>query len=117
MPPRGHKWPKNDCRIGRVAQGVPRSLLYYPVLSWSKTRIVAADSPTGPLPICNWSEITVNFADKTVGLTDHRKLGKGHEGLNNVCLELPLTENYHLIDEVSERIRRLRRGGSKKNKK
>ena len=89
---------------------------YYPVLSWSKTRIVAADSPTGEFPICIWSEITINLADKTVSLTDHRKLGKGHEGFNNTCLELPLTENYHLIDEVSERVRRALRDGSKKNK-
>jgi len=82
---------------------------YYPVLSWDRNRIVAADSPKSGIPICIWSEITINLTDKTITLTDHRKLGKGHEGFNNMCFELPLTENYHLVDELSERLRRARR--------
>jgi hypothetical protein len=88
---------------------------YYPILSWDKNRIVAADSPTSGIPICMWSEITFNFVDKTITLTDHRKLGKGHEGLGNICLELPLTENYHMVDELSERLRRAKRNGSKRS--
>jgi hypothetical protein len=88
---------------------------YYPVLSWDKNRIIAADSPTEAMPICIWSQVTVNLQDKTVTVTDNRKLGKGHEGLNNVCLKLPLTETYHLVDTASELMRRaLSKGHNKK---
>lgn len=99
----------------QIMYGEPTvDVTYYPVLSWDKTRIVAAESPTEVMPICIWSQITVNLKDKTIALTDNRKLGKGHEGFNNVCLELPLTENYHLVDELSERQRRARRAALQK---
>jgi hypothetical protein len=38
--------------------------------------------------------------------TDTRKLGKGHEGLNNACLEMPLAQTYHLVEKIQELARR-----------
>ena len=34
--------------------------------------------------------------------TDTRKLGKGHEGLNDICKLAPLAQTYHLVDKTQE---------------
>ena len=71
---------------------------YYPVLSWDKNRIVAADSPTADLPICLWSQITIDRQNHTISVTDSRKIRKNRDGLPPVCTALPLSETYHLMD-------------------
>jgi len=75
---------------------------YYPVLSWDKNRIVAADSPTAPFPMCLWSQITIDRQNHTVSVTDSRKLRKDLDGLPAACTALPLSETYHLMDRSSE---------------
>lgn len=79
---------------------------YYPVVSWDKDRVIAADSPTAPLPICVWTQVTINLRDHSIMATDTRKLGKGHEGFQGVCKEAPLAQTYHLVDRVQEFVRR-----------
>jgi hypothetical protein len=71
---------------------------YYPILSWDKNRIVAADSPTAPFPYCLWSQITIDRQNHTVSVTDSRKLRKDLDGLRGACTALPLSETYHLMD-------------------
>ena len=79
---------------------------YYGVVSWDADRVIASDSPTAPFPICLWTQITINLHDHSIMATDTRKLGKGHEGLNNVCEKIPLAQTYHLLDEAGELTRR-----------
>jgi hypothetical protein len=79
---------------------------YLPVLTWDKEKVIGADSATAAFPICTWTQITVNLQDHSVMATDTRKLGKGHEGFNNVCEEVPLAQTYHLMDKIQELTRR-----------
>jgi len=79
---------------------------YFPVISWDADKVTAADSSTTPFPICTWTQITINLQDHSIMATDTRKLGKGHEGLNNACKEAPLAQTYHLVDKGQELIRR-----------
>jgi hypothetical protein len=79
---------------------------YYAVVSWDKERVIASDSPTGRFPICLWTQITINLHDHSIMATDTRKLGKGHEGLNNVCEKTALAQTYHLVDKGQELARR-----------
>jgi hypothetical protein len=59
--------------------GMPEiSVDYFPVITWSADRIIAADSATAPFPVCIWTQITINLQDHSVMATDTRKLGKGH---------------------------------------
>lgn len=74
-----------------VSDGIPGiEIDYYALVSWTTDRIIAADSSTAALPICTWTQITIDLKSKTVMATDNRKLGKGHEGFGNICLEVPL---------------------------
>jgi hypothetical protein len=57
-------------------------------------RVIAADSSTSALPICTWTQITVNLHDHSIMATDTRKLEKGHEGVNNSCEMIPLAQTY-----------------------
>lgn len=77
---------------------------YYPVLSWSKDRVIAADSSTARFPICIWTQITLDRQNKTVIATDTRKPGR--KGLDNSCDLLPQSQTYYLLDKTSEIIRR-----------
>lgn len=79
---------------------------YYGVVSWDADKVIASDSPADPFPICIWTQITINLRDKSIMATDNRKLGKGHEGLNNACEKIPLAQTYHLFDTASELTRR-----------
>jgi len=79
---------------------------YFPVISWSVDKVIAANSSTASLPICTWTQITVNLQDHSIMATDTRKLGKGHEGFNNACLEIPLAQTYHLVEKLQELTRR-----------
>ena len=79
---------------------------YFPVISWGADKVIAADSSTASLPICIWTQITVNLQDHSIMATDTRKLGKGHEGINNACQEMPLAQTYHLVDKLQELTRR-----------
>jgi hypothetical protein len=79
---------------------------YLPVISWSADKVIAAESSTAAFPICIWTQITVNLQDHSIMATDTRKLGKGHEGFNNACLEAPLAQTYHLVDKLEELGRR-----------
>lgn len=90
---------------------------YYPVVSWDKDRVIASDSPTGRFPICLWTQITINLHDHSIMATDTRKLGKGHEGLNNVCEKIPLAQTYHLVDKGQELARRRIRASQRKEAK
>lgn len=79
---------------------------YYPVLSWDKDKLIAANSSTAPRPICIWTQLTINLHDHSVMATDTRKLGKGHEGFANSCELYPLAQTYHLVDKEQELTRR-----------
>jgi hypothetical protein len=79
---------------------------YLPIISWGTDKVIAADSSTAALPICIWTQITINLQDHSTMATDTRKLGKGHEGFNNSCLEVPLAQTYHLVDKLEELTRR-----------
>ena len=106
----------------RAKAAIPLSMLdielaYFPVLSWNEDRIIAADSSTASFPNCTWTQITVNL-DHSIMATDTRQLGKGHEGVNNVCEEAPLAQTYHLVDKLEELMRRqLRRARLASEKK
>jgi hypothetical protein len=99
-----------------IGGGLPNiDVLYFPVKRWDKDMVIASDSPTNPFPICTWSQITISLHEKSIMLTDTRKLGKGHEGINNTCEKLPLSRTYHLMDKTEEITRRqLRRSQQKK---
>jgi hypothetical protein len=85
----------------QIVDGLPGiNVLYHPVKEWNAKRIVAADSSTAQLPICTWTQITINLRERSITSTDKRKQGKGPEGLANTCLDLPLTQTYHLIDQL-----------------
>ena len=75
-------------------------------MTWDKEKVIAAESSTAAIPICTWTQITVNLHDHSVMATDTRKLGKGHEGVNNSCEAVPLAQTYHLIDKTQELSRR-----------
>lgn len=90
-----------------VMFGLPNiETAYFPVIAWDADKVIAADSSTDPLPVCTWTQITVNLHDHSIMATDTRKLGKGHEGLNDVCKEAPLAQTYHLLDKAEELARR-----------
>jgi signal transduction protein with GAF and PtsI domain len=91
-------------------------LFRLPVVTWDKDRVIAADSPTATLPICIWTQITVNLQDHSIMATDTRKLGKGHEGVNNACLSLPLAQTYHLVNTMQELMRRQMKAAQKEKK-
>jgi hypothetical protein len=100
-----------------ILGGLPDvNVTYYPVLSWDKDRVIASDSPTANFPICLWTQITINLHDHSIMATDTRKLGKGHEGLNNICEKMPLAQTYHLVDKGEELARRRIRAGQRSNK-
>jgi hypothetical protein len=87
--------------------GMPNiDVAYFPVITWDSEKVIAADSSTGPFPICTWTQITVTLRDHSIMATDTRKLGKGHEGFNNACEEAPLAQTYHLMDKLEELTRR-----------
>src|SRR5260370_9936901 len=80
-----------------VVLGTPDvDVAYYPVITWDRDKVIAADSSTEALPICTWTQMTINLQDHSIMATDTRKLGKGHEGLRNSCEEMPLAQTYHL---------------------
>lgn len=90
-----------------IVVGMPDiDVAYFPVINWDKDKVIAADSSTAPLPVCTWTQITINLQDNSIMATDTRKLGKGHEGLNNACEEAPLAQTYHLVDKAQELTRR-----------
>ena len=90
-----------------IVLGMPDiNVEYLPVISWGADKVIAAESSTAAFPICTWTQITVNLQDHSIMATDTRKLGKGHEGLNNSCLEAPLAQTYHLVDKAQELTRR-----------
>jgi hypothetical protein len=90
-----------------VAFGLPDiNVDYLPVITWGADKVIAADSSTAPLPICTWTQITINLQDHSIMATDTRKLGKGHEGFNDSCKELPLAQTFHLVDKLQELARR-----------
>jgi hypothetical protein len=98
-----------------VAFGMPNlEIAYFPVVTWDKDKVIAADSSTDTFPICTWTQITVNLHDHSVMATDTRKLGKGHEGLNNSCEAVPLAQTYHLMDTAQEFVRRRLRAAQTK---
>ena len=90
---------------------------YFPVIRWDKEMVIAANSPTDPFPICVWTQITISLREHSVMATDTRKLGKGHEGFNNSCTKLPLSQTYHLMDKVEELARRQIRASQQKKPK
>jgi hypothetical protein len=79
---------------------------YFPVITWDKDRVIAADSPTASFPICVWTQITVNLQDHSIMATDTRKLSKGHERFNDACKEAPLAQTYHLVEKLQELARK-----------
>lgn len=87
---------------------------YYPVITWDSEKVIAANSATAAIPICTWTQITVNLHDHSVMATDTKKLGKGHEGLNNSCDAVPLAQTYHLMDKMEELARRNVRAAQKR---
>jgi hypothetical protein len=90
-----------------VVLGMPDiGVEYFPVITWDKDKIIAADSSTAPFPICTWTQITVNLQDHSIMATDTRKLSKGHEGVNDSCKVAPLAQTYHLVEKVQELTRR-----------
>ena len=90
-----------------IVLGMPDiDVAYFPVISWSADKVIAADSATAAFPICTWTQITVNLQDHSIMATDTRKLGKGHEGFNDSCKEAPLAQTYHLVDKGEELVRR-----------
>lgn len=102
-----------------VVLGMPDiDVAYFPVITWGRDKVIAADSSTSSFPICTWTQITVNLQDHSIMATDTRKLGKGHEGFNNACKEAPLAQTYHLVDKLEELTRRrLRAARLSKEKK
>jgi hypothetical protein len=87
--------------------GVPDiDVEYFPVITWDKEKIIAANSSTASTPVCFWTQITVNLQDHSIMATDTRKLGKGHEGINDICKLAPLAQTYHLVDKTQELTRR-----------
>lgn len=86
---------------------------YFPVITWDSEKVIAADSATAAMPICTWTQITVNLHDHSVMATDTKKLGNGHEGVNNACEEVPLAQTYHLMDKIDEMVRRRIRAAQK----
>ncbi len=98
-----------------IAFGMPNiDIAYFPVVTWDKDKVIAAGSSTAALPICTWTQITVNLHDHSVMATDTRKLGKGHEGVNNSCDAVPLAQTYHLMDTTQELTRRRLRAAQTK---
>jgi hypothetical protein len=90
-----------------IVLGMPDiSVDYFPVINWGTDKVIAANSSTAPLPICTWTQITVNLQDHSIMATDTRKLGKGHEGFNDSCKVVPLAQTYHLVDKSEELTRR-----------
>jgi hypothetical protein len=90
-----------------ITYGIPDiGVTYYPVKSWDKDKVIAADSSTAAFPICIWTQLTINLHDRSIMATDTRKLGEGHEGLNNACEMQPLARTYHLVDKEQELVRR-----------
>ena len=90
-----------------VAFGMPDiNVDYLPVIIWGTDKVIAADSSTAALPVCTWTQITINLQDHSIMAMDTRKLGKGHEGFNDSCKELPLAQTYHLVDKLQELTRR-----------
>ncbi len=53
---------------------------YYPIVTWDRDKVIAAESSTDPLPICIWTQITINLQDHSIMATDTRKLAKGTRG-------------------------------------
>lgn len=99
-----------------ITLGLPSiQVEYLPVITWDKDRIIAADSSTANFPICIWTQLTINRRDHSIMATDTRKLGKGHEGINNACGEVPLAQTYHLVDTIQEFTRRQLRAQRKKS--
>ena len=97
-----------------IALGDPMiEIDYFPVITWDSEKVIAADSATAALPICTWTQITVNLHDHSVMATDTKKLGKGHEGFNNACDAAPLAQTYHLMDKIDELVRRKIRAAQK----
>ena len=95
--------------------GIPNiDIDYFPVVTWDKDKVIAANSPTAALPICMWTQITINLHDHSVMATDTRKLGKGHEGVNNACEKVPLAQTYHLMETAQEMARRRLRAAQTK---
>jgi hypothetical protein len=98
-----------------IAFGVPNiDITYFPIVTWDNDKVIAAASSTAALPICTWTQITVNLHDHSVMATDTRKLGKGHEGFNNSCEAVPLAQTYHLMDTPQELARRRLRAAQTK---
>lgn len=90
-----------------VGGGMPNiDVAYYPVITWDRDKVIAADSSTASFPVCIWTQITVNLQDHSIMATDTRKLGKGHEGLFDSCKGLPLAQTYHFMDKLEELTRR-----------
>jgi hypothetical protein len=87
---------------------------YLPVVVWDQEKVIAASSSTAAFPICTWTQITINLHDHSVMATDTRKLGKGHEGLNNSCELVPLAQTYHLVEKMQELQRRRLRAAQNK---
>jgi hypothetical protein len=101
-----------------VVLGMPDiGVAYFPVLTWGADKVIAADSSTASLPVCIWTQITINLQDHSIMATDTRKLGKGHEGLNNACEEAPLAQTHHLVDKLQELTRRRVRAEQLANQK
>ena len=91
---------------------------YFPVITWDREKVIAANSATAAMPICTWTQITINLHDHTVMATDTKKLGKGHEGFNNACDAVPLAQTYHLVEKIEELARRhMRAAKTNKEKK
>jgi len=90
---------------------------YLPVVVWDQDKVIAASSSTAALPICTWTQITINLHDHSVMATDTRKLGKGHEGINNSCELVPLAQTYHLMEKMQELQRRRSRAAQNKESK
>jgi hypothetical protein len=86
---------------------------YFPVITWDKEKIIAANSSTASMPICFWTQITINLMDHSIMATDTRKLAKGHEGINDICKVAPLAQTYHLVDKTQELARRKLRAAQK----
>ena len=90
---------------------------YLPVVIWDQEKVIAASSSTAALPICTWTQITINLHDHSIMATDARKLGKGHEGINNSCELVPLAQTYHLVEKMQELQRRRLRAAQNKESK
>lgn len=99
-----------------VSFGIPSiDLSYLPVKSWGPEIILAASSPSADMPICVWSELTINLREKSVMVTDIKKSGIGHEGFNDSCKDVPQSQSYHLVDTSNEMVRRQIRAAKKRD--